>query len=124
MQKNIHPNYIKSSYLIFSTVGLGLISLLFSSVLLNTGQNITISMLTLLNVTLISFLVSQGKVWVKYLLVVLAVVGLLGILSIINNFSSKPVIGIINIADVIIQIWAIILLFTVPKNTDYKANVQ
>ena len=118
MEKQIHRNYIKSSNLIFGTVGLGLINFFFSSDVLNTGQNIAIAILTLIIIAGIGFLVRQGKAWVKYLLLVFTILGLIGIPFIINNITQKPVVGLINIAQTIMQIWAMVLLFMVPKKTD------
>lgn len=122
MDKKIHPNYIKSSNLIFGTVGLGLINFFFSSEILNTGQNIAIAILTLIIIAGIGFLVRKGKAWIKYLLLVFTLLGLIGIPFIINNITQKPVVGLINIAQTIMQIWAMVLLFMVPKKTDDKMN--
>ena len=122
MEKHIHPNYIKSSNLIFGTVGLGLINFFFSSELLNTGQNIATAILTLIIIAGIGFLVRQGKAWVKYLLLVFTILGLIGIPFIINNIIQKPLVGLINIAQTIMQIWAMVLLFMVPIKTEDKTN--
>ena len=122
MDKQIHPNYIKSSNLIFGTVGLGLINFFFSSDVLNTGQNIVTAILTLVIIAGIGFLVRQGKDWVKYLLLVFTVLGLISIPFIINNISQRPVVGLINIAQTIMQIWATVLLFKVSKKADDKTN--
>jgi len=120
MDKQIHPNYIKSSNLIFGTVGLGLINFFFSSDLLSTGQNIVTAILTLVIIAGIGFLVRQGKTWVKYLLLVFTVLGLIGIPFIINNITQRPVVGLINIAQTIMQIWAMVILFKVPEKADEK----
>jgi uncharacterized membrane protein len=122
MDKKIHPNYTKSSNLIFGTVGLGLINFFFSSDLLNTGQNIATAILTLVIIAGIGFLVRRGKAWVKYLLLVFTVLGLIGIPFIINNITQRPVVGLINIVQTIMQIWAMVILFKVPKKTDEKMN--
>lgn len=122
MEKHIHPNFTKSSNLIFGTVGLGLINFFFSSELLNNGQNIATAIFTLVIIAGIGFLVRQGKDWVKYLLLVFTLLGLIGIPFIINNITQKPVVGLINIAQTIMQIWAMVLLFMVPKKTDDKLN--
>lgn len=122
MDKQIHPNYIKSSNLIFGTVGLGLINFFFSSDLLNTGQNIATAILTLVIIAGIGYLVRQGKGWVKYLLLVFMVFGLIGIPFIINNIVQKPMVGIVNIAQTIMQLGATVLLFKVPKIVDDKIN--
>ena len=122
MDKQIHPNYIKSSNLIFGTVGLGLINFFFSSDFLNTGQNIATAIFILVIIAGIGFLVRQGKAWVKYLLLVFTVFGLIGIPFIINNITQTPVVGLINIAQTIMQIWAMVILFKVPKKADDKMN--
>lgn len=122
MKKHIHPYYIKSSNLIFGTFGLGLINFFFSSDLLNNGQNIAIAIFTLIIIAGVGFLVRQGKAWVKYLLLAFTVIGLIGIPTIINNITQTLVVGLINIAQTIMQILAMVLLFMVPKNTDNKTN--
>ena len=122
MDKQIHPNYIKSSNLIFGTVGLGLINFFFSSELLNTGQNIATAILTLVIIAGLGFLVRQGKDWVKYVLLVLMVLGLISIPFIITNIVQRPVVGLINIAQTIMQLWATVLLFKVPKTVDEKTD--
>ena len=120
MVKQIHTNYIKSSNLIFGTVGLGLINFFFSSDLLNTGQNIATAIFTLVIIAGIGYLVRQGKNWVKYLLLVFMIFGLIGIPFIIDNIVQRPVVGIVNIAQTIMQLWATVLLFKIPKLTDKK----
>jgi len=122
MDKQIHPNYIKSSNLIFGTVGIGLINFFFSSDLLNTGQNIVTAILTLVIISGIGFLVRQGKNWVKYLLLVSMVFGLIGIPFIINNIIQRPVVGIVNITQTIMQLCATVLLFKVPKIVNNKTS--
>ncbi len=120
MDKQIHPNYIKSSNLIFGTVGLGLINFFFANELLKTGQNIATAILTLMIIAGFAYLVRQGKNWVKYLLLVIMVFGLIGLLFIINNILQRPIVGVINIAQTIMQLWATVLLFKVPKIVDAK----
>jgi hypothetical protein len=122
MAKQIHQNYIKSSNLIFGTVGLGLINLLFSTDFLNSKQNIVTVILTLLIIVGIGFLVRQGKDWVKYLLLVFTLGGLIGIPFIIKNITLRPIVGLINILQTIMQIGAMLLLFKVPTESDDESN--
>jgi len=117
MDKQIHPNYIKASNLIYGTVGLGLINLVFAGELLKTGQNIVTAFITLVMISGLGYLVRQGKDWVKYILLVLLAFGLIGIQFIINNIVQRPVVGIVNIAQTIMQLWATVLLFKVKKNS-------
>lgn len=117
MDHLIHPNFIKSSNLIFGTVVLGIINMFFSSDILNNGKNIAVAVITLMLIAGLGLLVRQGKNWVKYLLLVLTVVGVIGIPIFINNIIEKPVVGIINFVQTIMQVWATVLLFKVPKRT-------
>jgi len=115
MDKQKHPNFIKSSNLILGSAGLGLMNFFFSSEILNNGENIFIAVITILFIIGLGFLVRQGKSWVKYLLLVLTIFGLIGIPFIMNNIIEKPVVGMINILQTIMQVWAMILLFRIPK---------
>jgi len=113
--KKLPSNFIKSSNLILGTAVLGLINLLLSRDILTDVKNIAIAILTLLFIIGLGFLIRQGQNWVKYLLLVLTIVGTIGIPFIITNITEKPLIGIINLAQTVMQIWATILLFKVPK---------
>ncbi len=115
MDKQIHPNFIKSSNLIFGSVGLGLINFFFTSNILTSTKNIILATITLLIITGLGFLVRQGKNWIKYLLLVLTIVGLIGIPFILKNTEQEPVVGIINIAQTILQVFAMYLLFRIPN---------
>lgn len=118
MDKQIHPNYIKSSNLFHTTAGLGLINSFFASELLNTGQNNATAILTLLIISGIGFLIPQGKNWVKYLLLVFILLGLTGVPFMINNIIQRPIVGAINILQLIMQVWAMVLLFKIPKEAE------
>ena len=113
--KKLPSNFIKSSNLVLGTAVLGLINLLLSRDILTDVKNIAIAILTLLFIIGLGFLIRQGQNWVKYLLLVLTIVGTIGIPFIITNITEKPLIGIINLAQTVMQIWATILLFKVPK---------
>jgi len=113
VEKQIHQNFIKSSNLIFITAGLGLINFFFSPEFLSNGFNITIAIFTFAFIVVIGFLVRQGYNWVKIFLLVLTILGLIGISFTLKNLTEKPIVGIINITQTILQIWAVILLFKI-----------
>lgn len=115
MQKQIHPNYIKSSDLIFITAVLGIINFFFSPKILSSGFAIIVAIFTLLFIAGLGVLVKQGFSWVKYLLLALLLFGLLGIPFIIKNMTTNPIVGIVNIIQTVLQIWALVLLFKIRK---------
>lgn len=115
MFKSLHPNYIKSSNLIFGTVGLGVINLFLSSDILNSGKNIAIAVLTLIIIIGLGYIVRLGKSWIKYLLLVFTILGLISIPATINKLSQSYILGIINIAQTLMQAFAVFILFRIPK---------
>jgi len=118
MAPQIDLRYIKSSNLIFGIFGLGLINLYYERHLLTDVKNIAIAVLALLFILATGFIVRIGQNWVKYLLLVLTVVGLIGVPVVLNNIVENPMSGIINVAQTILQIWALILLFRIPKTSN------
>lgn len=122
MGKQIHQNFIKSSNLIFITAGLGLINFFFARDLLSNGLNITIAVFTIAFIIGIGFLVRQGYNWVKIFLLIITILGLIGIPVTLKNLTEKPVVGIINVVQTILQIWSVVLLFKVPKLKTANSN--
>ena len=72
----------------------------------------------------LGFLVRQGYDWVKYLLLVLTIIGLLGMLMIISSLVQNPIGGLISIIQTVLQGWSMILLFKIPKVTNEKITDQ
>lgn len=122
MEKKIHENFIKSSNLIFITFGLGLINLFLTRSELITGTHKAIAITTMLLVLGIGYLVRQGFDWVRYLLLVLTILGLIGIPFTIMNLAQRPIIGLINVIQTALQIWAVVILFKIPKTTETKTE--
>lgn len=111
----IHPNHKKSANVIYLSAGLGIINVILSPVILNNSYQIIGAIFTLGIIIGIGYLVSQGNDWIKYVLLVLMILGLIGIPFIIINILNNPIVGIINIIQTALQIYAIILLFKIPK---------
>jgi len=118
MTKKVHENFIKSSNLIFISAALGLINVFLTKGELGSTKLIASAILTLLFVGGLGYIVRQGYAWIKYLLLVLMIFGLIGIVGlIIMNFEKQPLTSIVNIIQTILQTWATVLLFIIPKKT-------
>jgi len=118
MIKKVHENFIKSSNLIFISAALGLINLFLTKGELGSTKLIVSAILTLLFVGGLGYIVRQGYAWIKYLLLVLMIFGLIGIVGlIITNLEKQPLITTVNIIQTILQTWATVLLFIIPKKT-------
>jgi hypothetical protein len=118
MKEHLHSNFIQSSNLIFATVGLGVINFFFSSDTLSSGTNIAVAIITLLIILGIGILVRQGFNWVKYLLLVLTILGLFGVPIILTDLTQNPIVGIVSIVETVIEIWATVILFLIPKTEE------
>ena len=118
MTKKVHENFIKSSNLIFISAALGLINVFLTKGELGSTKLIASAILTLLFVGGLGYIVRQGYAWIKYLLLVLMIFGLIGIVGlIIMTFEKQPLTSIVNIIQTILQTWATVLLFIIPKKT-------
>ncbi|WP_373748045.1 hypothetical protein [Kaistella sp.] len=111
----IHKNHKKSADLIYLSGALGIVNLIWSYETLDDGMNIFIALVSLALLFGIGYLVSKGTEWVKYLLLVILSLGLLGFPFLIANLKNEPFVGIINIVQTVLQIWALVLLFKIPK---------
>jgi hypothetical protein len=111
----IHPNHKKAANVIYLSAGLSFINVILSPETLNNSFGIIIAIFTLGIIIGIGYLVSKGNDWIKYVLLVLMIFGLIGIPFIIMNIVNNPIVGIVNIIQTALQIYAIVLLFKVPK---------
>ena len=115
MEKEIHPNYIKASNLIFGSAAIGLINLFFLSEILNDAKSIIAAIFSFLFVIGIGYLMRIGKDWIKYPFLIFLILGLIIMLFILPQLLINPITFVINIAQTIMQIFATYLLFKIPK---------
>lgn len=94
---------------------MGIGNLIWTYETLDSRIKIFIALISVAFVFGIGYLVSKGTEWIKYILLIILILGLLGFPFIIASIKNEPVIGIINIVQTILQIWALILLFKIPK---------
>ena len=118
MAKHLHSNYIQSSNFIFVSAGLEMVGLFFAQDRLSNTTNIAIAVVTISLIVGFGFLVRQGLNWIKYFLLALIILGVIGMLFIPDNEAENPIAKGINIAQTIIEIWAMVLLFKIPKTSD------
>ncbi len=109
-------NNIKSSNLIFLSVGLGLLNNIIVPELLSSGFVFFVSLVTFLTIIGLGLLVRRGVQWVKYLLAALIIFGLIGLPKLIEVWEIYPIMGVIYIFQSILQVWAVILLFQKQKS--------
>jgi hypothetical protein len=111
MKTTSNHNYIKSSNLIFISAVLGAINLLLLPGLLLSKAAIIVGLFTLFFLIALGIMIRLGISWIKYLLLILVLLGLTSLPLIIRNFLTRPLNGTFTIVQSIIQIYAVVLLF-------------
>lgn len=111
----IHPNYKKSADLIYLSGALGIGNLIWKFETLDSGLKIFIAVIVVSFIFGIGYLVSKGNEWIKYVLLVLQILGLLGLPFVIGDLKNDLIVGINNMVQTILQIWSLVLLFKIPK---------
>lgn len=111
----IHPNHKKAANVIYLSAGLGIINAILSPETFNNSFAIIVAIFTLGLISGIGYLISIGTDWIKYVLLGLMILGLIGVPFIIMNIVNNPIVGIINIIQTALQIYALVLLFKIPK---------
>lgn len=113
----IHPNHTKASNIMYLCGALGIAGFIWAYDPFNSGLSIFVGIATLSFIFGIGYLIGKGNEVAKYVLIVTFILGLFGFSSILKNLFVNPVLGIISIVQTILQIWVIILLVRIPKNS-------
>lgn len=117
MENQKHPNFISSSNLIFTSASLGIVNFILLPNMAKIPLNIFIAIFTCVFIVGLGFLVRSGKDWVKYFLLAITAIGLLiGFPGMLMMMRISIIVLIINVAQTILQIWSVILLFKIPKS--------
>ena len=111
----IHPLHKNSANLLYIASALGIVNAVISQDIFSDGFTTFIGLIVLGLNFLIAYLVSKGYPWMKYLLLILLLLGFLAFKFIILNLMLNPIIGIVNIIQTILQVIATILLFKIPN---------
>ena len=100
------------------SVGLGVINIVLIPGIFVNPQAIIEGFFALLLLVGLAFVIRKGIGWIKYLLLVMLLIGIIGIPTIIKNLKQNPTVGIMNIIQTVFQVWALILLFKIPDETN------
>jgi len=104
-----------ASRLIYTSAAIGALNALLS---LNdfTKQDWIISFVSISMVIAIGLLIAKGYVWVKYLLLVLVVIGLSEFSYILQDIKEYPINGVLSLIISALQIIATLILFIKRKS--------
>ena len=118
MKKQSHPNFMKSSNLLFGTVILVLIYIFLTRVILLSDSNsISIEIINVILIGSLGLLVRQGYKWVKYLPLSLSILYLIEAYPLLLNHQVIQLVQVLFFIQLVFVIWSTILLFRIPKET-------
>lgn len=116
MNNYLHPNYNKAAKLLFLSGGISILNALFTSDITSVySHESSTVMLASAVIFVFAWYVRRGHGWLKYVLLALILVGLFFIQSTVDEVKQNPVGGMVDIATSIMQVWAVVLLFMIPK---------
>lgn len=99
----------------FISAGLGIINICLTPEIFVSPRVMITGFVTLAFLCGLAFAIRHGFYWIKYLLLAIMLFGLIGIPFMIKNLGENFAMGIINIIQTVFQVWALILLFKIPK---------
>ncbi|AXB56700.1 hypothetical protein [Flavobacterium fluviale] len=112
MKISLNSNFIKSSNLIFISALLGIINLLLSPEIISSQKGLKTSIITILLILTLGVLIRYGVSWIKYILLILIILGLFNTPAVIKYMLIyNPINAIIIILQSLVQISATVLLF-------------
>lgn len=111
----IHPYHTKAANLIYLSGALAIANIIWTYESLTSAMAVFIVLITLSFIFGMGYLAGKGTDWVKYVLLVILGLGLFALPIMLMTLRSNPVLGVINITQTALQIWAVIVLFKVPK---------
>lgn len=113
-KEEIHKDYIFASNLIFASAILGGVNFLIASATIS-NYPIFIGILSLLFISGIGLLARVGIHWLKYVMLALSILGLCILpFMILFIYNAKPILGLINLMQNMLQIIAAVFLFKAP----------
>jgi hypothetical protein len=110
-QTIIHPNHTKAARLLYLSAVLYVPTMILNADRLDNVFGIIVSVVTLMLITAIGYAASRGSNNIKFLLLVILIVGLGAVPSMLFRLFVEPFIGIIEIAGAVLQFYALVLWF-------------
>jgi hypothetical protein len=118
MTNKLHKNYQKASNLIIATLLLDPIEFFFSKYLGMTKDEVVFEIVGLVFIALTAYAIRRGIAWVKYILLILTLLGIAAIILSVTATAVSTAPLLITCLQVIVMAWALVLLFQIPAAAD------
>jgi len=120
MKNTLHKNYQKASNLIIAALLLDPIEFFISKYLGATKDEVVFEVLGLLFIAFTAYVIRRGVTWVKYILLILTLLGTAAIILSVRASAVSIAPLLITVLQVIAMAWALVLLFQIPPPTDQE----
>ena len=114
--------------LLWASVAVGLVKMLMDfsnlSTLAPAAFTNFVLIFTFILIGFLIFKISAGKNWARITFLVMFIIGILPTLPLVlGEFSRSSVVGAISVAQIILQVYALFLLFTLPGSSWFRKVV-
>lgn len=121
METTNRSNFIKSSNLLFITVGLIIISSIITRIFFShEANNVLIIIVNLFLIGSVGLIIRQAKNWTKYLPLPLLILYLIEATSFLSNPEANLTLQIIFVAQIILVTLATLVLFVKTQKKNIK----
>jgi hypothetical protein len=121
MKATDRSDFIKSSNLLLIAVGLIIISSIITQILIPYESNrLIVIIVNILMIGSVGFIIRQGMNWTKYLVLPLLILYLIEGSYFLTNPESNLTLKFIFFAQLILVIWASVILFLKTRNKQLK----
>lgn len=115
-ETEVHSYYKKVSGIFYLCGALGIASMIWTYEQFNTPMGIFIGAAVIAFTFGLGYLAGKGNELVKYFIIISFALGCFALPSIFTTLKTDPVLGMINIVQTLLQIWAIVLLLKIPAS--------
>lgn len=114
-QPFIHPHHVAAGNIIFFSAILGFANLILNFDIVTFNSNMWLDVMGLLLFMLMGYYAQRGSETIKYFFLLLFILASMGVIDLILKGQMNLLFNTICLVQCILQIWAVILLFRVPK---------
>jgi len=112
MENTLRSNFIKSSNLLFMTLGLVIISFVITQMFIpNESNKLSLVIINLILIGSIGLIVRQGRNWAKYLSLTLIILYLIEASFFLINPEVNLITQIVFVVQIMLVAWATLILF-------------
>ncbi|MDR2236421.1 MAG: hypothetical protein LBE92_09870 [Chryseobacterium sp.] len=120
---DIHPDYKKVANIFYLCGALGIASMIWTYEQFNTPLGWFIGTAVIAFTFALGYFAGKGNQLVRYFIIISFALGCFGLPFIPITLKTDPVLGVLNIIQILLQIWAIIVLLRIPGSKKAETSI-